>query len=188
MSVPGEGGKNPCQGNGLTGGEIFCSRIRVWASPLGRRGPAAKPIAIREAEGTRKNLYVSRGAHVDPSLPDPPAHLRDDELVVWHHFAPILAGMRLLTEADIETLADYCECVAAAHRFKTASYGVEIQVSATGWAAPSGAYTSWQKQRDRALKLAGRLGFTPADRASMPRTDEDDEDPFEKFLAAPKER
>lgn len=46
-----------------------------------------------------------------------PAGLVKAERAYWEQFAPLLAGAKVLTPADVETLADYCRaCVAVDER------------------------------------------------------------------------
>lgn len=42
----------------------------------------------------------------------PPRHLTPDERAIWRYFAPLLAGAKMLTPADVETLATYCVATA----------------------------------------------------------------------------
>ena len=49
--------------------------------------------------------------------PRPPVTLRTAERRYWTYFAPLLTGARVLTPADVESLADYCRaCVAVDDR------------------------------------------------------------------------
>ena len=86
------------------------------------RGRKPKPAAIRALHGSR-----TRDHHRDALSPDPvetpprtippPAGLVATERRYWDQFAPLLTGARVLTPADVETLADYCRaCVAVDER------------------------------------------------------------------------
>lgn len=96
----------------------------------------------------------------------PPRGLSAAERRYWRQFAGLLASARLLTAADVETLADYCRCCAAVDdrsqraRRELAKprpdvHGVRVwDVSLRQWAT--------QK-----AKLAAVLGLTPTARARL---------------------
>src|SRR5215472_17417515 len=81
-------------------------------------GRNANPAALRELLGTqyrrKRHLDTVPDAEKPDSLPPsdasvaPPAYLHPDERKFWHYFAPLLAGARMLTPADTQTLVDYC--------------------------------------------------------------------------------
>jgi len=80
------------------------------------RGRPPKPDAVRTLQNSK-----TRPAHRDREVETAfaaraslraPAELVKAERRYWDQFAPLLAGARILTEADVETLADYCRaCV-----------------------------------------------------------------------------
>jgi hypothetical protein len=88
------------------------------------------------------------------------------ELAYWRRTAPLLAGARLLTAADVETLADYCRANAAlddrlrrlrqAWRRRRPDHALVglLDRQARGWAALKG-------------RLAGDLGLTANSRARI---------------------
>ena len=89
------------------------------------RGRKQKPAAIRALHGSR-----TRPHHADEptipaddapitasGVPEAPHGLTKGERRYWGQFAPLLAGAKILTPADVETLADYCRaCVAVDER------------------------------------------------------------------------
>ena len=89
------------------------------------RGRKPKPAAIRALHGSRtrphhKDELPDQDAPEPPLAPRtiaPPPGLVKAERAYWNHFAPLLAGAKVLTPADVETLADYCRaCVAVDDR------------------------------------------------------------------------
>lgn len=88
-----------------------------------------------------------------------PAGLTREERKYWDWFAPLLAGAKVLTPADVETLADYCRaCVAIDEFGKRRRTAMRKRVldqplvrlldaSLRGWI-------------ERKTKIAGELGLT----------------------------
>lgn len=135
------------------------------------RGRKPKPAGIRALHGSRTRPHhrdalpvepVVEGEGADessPSTPAPPIGLVKAERRYWDQFAPLLAGARVMTPADVETLADYCRaCVAIdergrrlrtamAKRALDASLVRMLDASLRGWI-------------ERKTKIAGELGLT----------------------------
>lgn len=92
------------------------------------KGRKPKPAAIRALHGSRTRPHhrdelppeedIAQGATSAAStVIAPPGALVKEERAYWHRFAPLLAGAKVLTPADVETLADYCRsCVAVDDR------------------------------------------------------------------------
>ena len=138
------------------------------------RGRKPKPAAVRALHGSK-----SRPTHHDePTIPDtpdegadpialsPPIGLVAAERVFWREFAPLLAGARVLTPADVQTLADYCRACAAVdergRRLRTVYRKRELDIPLArlldsqlrGWV-------------DRKTKLAGELALTAISRTRV---------------------
>lgn len=77
---------------------------------MGLRGPAPKPTALVLLEGNpgRRpfNDWEPKPRQIRPKCP---AHLDEDARREWRRLAPILARMRVLTEADGIALANLCQ-------------------------------------------------------------------------------
>lgn len=91
-------------------------------------GGRQKPASIRALHGSRTRAHhrdepvipdtIDEAVHAAPTIP-PPIGLTKAEQRYWAYFAPLLSGARVLTPADVETLADYCRaCVAVDSRAK----------------------------------------------------------------------
>ena len=75
---------------------------------MGKRGPPPLPTPLKVARGT------ARGVRTDE--PQPPAdgvkmpkHLGKVAAAKWRELLPLLQGVRVMTRADIEALARYCD-------------------------------------------------------------------------------
>jgi phage terminase small subunit len=87
------------------------------------RGPKPKPAATRVLHASRRPLPAEgppipeAGSRPEAPVPPAPAALVKPERAYWARYAPLLAGAKVLTAADHETLADYCRaCVAVDDR------------------------------------------------------------------------
>jgi len=125
------------------------------------------PAGIRALLGAKHRPYhkdtlpESDGAEpaADPATIAAPADLTKAERAYWDWFAPLLAGAKVLTPADVETLADYCRACAAvvetgrrrqaAWRKRTLDQSLVrmLDASLRGWI-------------ERKTKIAGELGLT----------------------------
>ena len=86
------------------------------------RGRKRNPAGLRALLGSRTRPHHkdrlpdeadSGEAIAEPVTIAAPGGLTKPERAYWSQFAPLLAGAKVLTPADVETLADYCRaCVA----------------------------------------------------------------------------
>ena len=75
---------------------------------MGKRGPKPQPTAIKLARGTLRERRKDE--------PQPPAdkivmpkHLGKVARAKWKELLPLLEGVRVMTDADVEALARYCD-------------------------------------------------------------------------------
>lgn len=139
------------------------------------KGGQPKPAAIRALHGSRKRPRH----HDEPVIPDegdppapaaagilPPSELTKAERVHWSAFAPLLIGAKVLTPADVETLADYCRACAAVE-----DRGRRLRGALRRTPADPHIVRSWDMQVrqwiDRKTKLAGELGLTAISRTRV---------------------
>jgi phage terminase small subunit len=105
-------------------------------------------------------------AIASPVMPDPPGSLVKPERVYWAQFAPLLAGARVLTPADVETLADYCRACAAVD-----DRGRRLRRAWTGRRFDQGFVSLLDRQLrgwlDRKTRLAVELGLTAVSRTRV---------------------
>lgn len=148
-------------------------------APMARPGPAPKPTRLRVLEGETR---PSRLNHAQPVPPEgdvvAPEHLGPDALAVWVATMGQIAAMRLVTPADTEALASYCEAVVQRRR----AWAV-LQASAPlirgqrGNLVRNPAMQVWRDAATVQAKMAAEFGLTPAARAAWrgaPTTEDDD--------------
>lgn len=75
---------------------------------MGRRGPKPAPTAIKIARGT-----VRGKPNAEPQPPVSgvamPSHLGEVAASKWAELLPLLQGVKVMTRADVEALARYCD-------------------------------------------------------------------------------
>ena len=75
---------------------------------MGKRGPKPQPTAIKLARGT---LRERRKDEPQPSADKivMPKHLGKVARAKWKELLPLLDAVRVMTDADVEALARYCD-------------------------------------------------------------------------------
>lgn len=75
---------------------------------MGKRGPKPAPSAIKIARGT-----VRSRPNTEPAPPATgivmPGHLGEVAQAKWHELLPLLQAVKVVTTADVEALARYCD-------------------------------------------------------------------------------
>lgn len=134
------------------------------------KGRKPKPAAVRALHNSEDRAEHREREAVETAIPPargtpkPPAELVAAERRYWAQFAPLLAGARILTDADLETLADYCRaCAQVADRLKRLRQALRstdekrlrlIDSQARGWL-------------EKKMHLASELGLTAIGRARI---------------------
>ncbi|NDD52960.1 phage terminase small subunit P27 family [bacterium] len=124
---------------------------------MGKRGPKS---------------VKKKGLPAQGNIPDPPKWLDGVGLVEWIRVRDLLQSRGLLSAEDWAILnvyggsiqmMDRAACVLAEHGITSiAKNGMEIQHSAVG---------TFNKAGEQMIRVAARLGLSPADRASMTAPD-----------------
>jgi phage terminase small subunit len=132
------------------------------------KGRKPKPASIRALHASRTRPH-HRDRLPDDDEPDRDEHVAEPvaapvgltkaERVYWSWFAPLLIGAKVMTPADVETLADYCRACVAIDEFgrrrRTALRKRDLDQSLVRLLDAS--LRGWI---ERKTKLAGELGLT----------------------------
>lgn len=79
---------------------------------MGRRGPPPKPKALLQQSGSwRANINRDEPEPPD-GTPSKPSFLSEEASSYWDSLVPLLLDMKLLTMADGDSLALYCQSLA----------------------------------------------------------------------------
>jgi len=160
-------------------GSAFCKGVN------GMAGRPRKPTALRVIEGNRgKRPLPVNEPKPAPIAPACPTWLLADAKKEWRRLAPELENMGLLTRVDMAVLASYCQSFA---RWKQAEQALkkhgQIAITPNGFEQAS-AWETIAKQRHRdMLACAKEFGFTPASRAKVSVSKNDEEDEFAALLS-----
>lgn len=135
---------------------------------MGKRGPAPKPTSLRILDGGHPER-INRNEPKPGEAPIAPTQeLTEYAQEAWDRIAPDLTAKKVLTSWDCQAFTAYC---VAAGTFREASEHLRAY-GLTGRGAAGGEIKSpyWQIMRDSIdamVKLGGRFGLTPSDRAQL---------------------
>lgn len=155
---------------------------------MGKRGPAPKPTALRVLEGNPGHRPINKNEPKPPALNVKcPAWLSPYAKKEWRRIGPALFEMGLLTDADVQAFAAYCQAYAnwrEATEF-IQQHGMVVRL-------PSGyiqqvPQVSYANQNLTAMKqFAQEFGLTPSSRSRLYANSADagkeEEDPMEQLL------
>lgn len=79
---------------------------------MGRRGPPPMPTALKRLSGSWRADLNQHEPEPPTERPEPPNFLCEEAKVYWERLCPILEDMGLLTLADGDMLATYCQSLA----------------------------------------------------------------------------
>lgn len=113
--------------------------------------------------------------------PEPPENLTAPAREKWDYYFPLLAAQKVISAADRDTLAAYCQCAADVDDLRN-------DVTKHGWIIegergpmPNPAASLLNRYRTSMLQHGQQLGFTPVTRAKAAKRPDDDEKPKGEF-------
>lgn len=134
---------------------------------MGRRGPTAKPTALKIAAGNPGHERLSKDEPkplVRSSLPKPPPGLDSIAREEWETVVPELHRMGLVTIVDVPALEVYCRSVSE-YRASESWLADHGRVTAEGYADPRVKMAHDAAQRVR--QFASEFGLTPSARTRI---------------------
>jgi P27 family predicted phage terminase small subunit len=155
-------------------------------------GRKPKPTALRLVGGNAgKRPLPKNEAVVALAEPTPPAFLCDDAKVEWGRVCSVLYSAGLMTELDRAALAAYC---AAYGRWAQAERAINRMASkdeinaalmiktSNGNAIQNPLVGIANKAKSDMVRYAAEFGMTPSARSRVTATENEKEDPGEKFF------
>jgi P27 family predicted phage terminase small subunit len=132
-------------------------------------GPAKTPTAILKARGSWRAKSKDRQGEPEVAslegVPVCPEHLHGSARGIWDTTAAVLVGIRVLTNADLDTLADYC---ATRAEYLKLDDQVRRKLSVLSKAKFFPVVVAMRNNaREATAKLASQLGLSPAARARV---------------------
>lgn len=124
--------------------------------------------------GTKPQLVIDN----DPlkGVPQPPSWLGEDAAKEWNRVLPILVERRILTDADMGSLENYCTAIGQVREMERhlQQYGHVIDVDGVMKRSPAVGIQSDAMTRSRLL--AAELGLTPVSRSRPAMREDEDAD------------
>lgn len=131
---------------------------------MGKRGPAPKPTNLRIFEGNPSNRPLNSNEPQPETGATCPTWLSDVATAEWERLAPVLLNCGILTKADQNTLAAYCEAFAnyvrASEEIRDSSLTLEGKRIAP-------IINAQKVFADQLVKFGTKLGLSPSDRSSI---------------------
>jgi P27 family predicted phage terminase small subunit len=125
-------------------------------------------------KGTKPQLKQDRAAI--KRVPKPPDWLSTEAKAEWKRVMPLLIERRILTDADLGTLENYCVAMGQVRQLEKLVQKTFVLRTESGAFKPA----PWVKQQEgamtRALRLAAELGLTPVSRSRPAIRDAEDND------------
>ena len=138
---------------------------------MGLRGPAPKPTKLRQLEGNPGRLPINENEPEPEPGADPPDWLPVAAREEWRRLAPVLEACGLLTKADGNVFAAYCDAVV---NFATLSQAVaeldSLVMKDNYGRRPAAEISAQRNYAELVLKLGAKLGLSPADRTGVKAT------------------
>ena len=136
------------------------------------RGRKPTPTNLRLIRGTDRPDRMNPDEPVVPvTVPDPPDHLTDDEKAVFLTRAKMLAGMRVMSDVDVDALAMYavsfCRMVRADKKVHEQG---EVLLSPKNYPIQNPNLAIANKARDECRRLLAEFGMTPSSRTKVRST------------------
>jgi P27 family predicted phage terminase small subunit len=134
---------------------------------MGKRGPAAKPTALRILHGDRADRINTD----EPAPPEQeitcPEWASDNARAIWERMAPGLIERKVLTVWDSDAFLLLCEALA---RYKAATQlvnGSALLVQGGSGLMKNPALQVQAEAERTFLQVAARFGLTPSDRQAI---------------------
>ncbi len=149
------------------------------------RGRKPTPTAIKKARGNPGRRPINkREPKPRRKLPRAPFILSDVAREHWRKLAPILYDMGVLTVADLDMLAAYCEAYARRqHALEMVAKSEQVIKTASGNLIQNPFLGIANHAMDQMLKIAAEFGMTPSSRSRLVSGAAQSADPFEAYLA-----
>jgi P27 family predicted phage terminase small subunit len=160
-----------------------------------RGGPRSnKPAALRAIQGSRTRPRHKREPKARPVELEAPRHLTELERTLWEYYAPRLAGVKVTTELDRETLTQFVEARAQVEDIKAQQADpdyrrviISVVIDGAGNEKPKADTNPLDVQRRAWTQIArlcaAEIGLSPVSRARTSAPSEDSGDEFDDYLA-----
>ena len=154
---------------------------------MGKRGPRPTPTQLKIMRGTPGKRRLNAEEPSPPAAAgDAPKHLGPVAAERWHELMPMLQSVRVMTQADVEALARYCDTyewwLATRAKLKKEgdTYSILNDAGEVKYIAQRPEVSIAHKLAQQLRQLEQDFGLNPSARASLhvekPQDIKDDED------------
>lgn len=151
---------------------------------MGKRGPRPAPTGVKLARGTLRSKPKSEPTPPASSIVMP-GHLGELAQAKWHELLPLLQGVKVMTDADVEALARYCDtyewwlATRAILKKDGCTYPILNDAGEVKYVAQRPEVSIAHKLATQLRQLEQDFGLNPSARTSLhvekPKADGDDE-------------
>lgn len=144
----------------------------------GRKQTPTKLKMLRGNPGRRPLPENEPEPEISKDVPAPPDHLTPEAVKEWKRISPVLHAMGVLTTADDQALAAYCECVAEwlKAKRKVAEHGQLVKTQ-TGYPNYSPWYVIKNAMQKEMRAWMSEFGMTPSSRTGVTKAGKKDKKP-----------
>lgn len=136
-----------------------------------RPGPRPLPkniTVLRAGKRPRTAVPEDQQPEVKVKIPLAPDGLTAEEIEVFNRMARLLAGMRVMSEVDVDALVLYSRCWAMYERaHKAIAESAPIVKSPSGYPIKNPWVTIERDNHDRCMKILEQFGCTPSGRTRV---------------------
>jgi P27 family predicted phage terminase small subunit len=150
------------------------------------RGRKPQPTKLKILTGNPGHRRLNANEPIIPTdLPACPDHLDTEAKTKWASVTAVLGTSGLLTQADGDTLAAYCQCWSdwVNARVRVSQLGLMLVSKETGQLYPNPYLHVANRAMREMTRLAAELGLTASSRSRLqPDPSKTNADPFQAFL------
>jgi P27 family predicted phage terminase small subunit len=181
--LPGRGVQIPTAASPASVHGSQCAPPQCFRSGYDRAVSNPKPPKLKLLQGNAGHRPISEAPSVPPAIPKPPKYLSAAARREWRRIGPLLKANGLISHADREMFARWCQTVAkiAEYEQQLAKEPVTL-VAQSGYKMPHPLHALIASLSKQLVGLSDRFGLNPRARAVARVELEPERDEFDAFL------
>lgn len=154
---------------------------------MGLRGPSPTPTATLNRRGSWRASTRKNEPKLECELPECPDWISDDARLVWDEVCYALKMMGIITRADINMIARYCDAFVRYHKAREflAKYGdvqpIKDEKGNLKMFQQFPQVAIYHKMSLMLLRMEQEMGLTPASRSRVSAMEQKEVDPLAEF-------
>jgi len=151
---------------------------------MSKRGPKPAPSQLQKIRGVPKSRINENEPEAKLGIPDPPSSMTGEAREVWEYTVEELRYMNVLSYADRDALACYCESVAIHRRASEILAYEGLMIEGRDGKLVKNPVVQLQKDAAATMKsFATEFGLTPRARADIKIEKNDPNDELRNLLS-----